>query len=58
MRSFDETATGTFYLDFLGFDLVFEHRSTTDTRLYMGVKKDECALHLSEWGQIGFLNAQ
>ncbi|AXI42990.1 glyoxalase superfamily protein [Sulfitobacter sp. SK011] len=48
LRSFDETATRAFYLDFLGFELVFEHRFEPDTPLYMGVKKGDCALHLSE----------
>ncbi|MBO9671574.1 MAG: VOC family protein [Sphingobium sp.] len=48
LRSFDEARTRAFYLDFLGFEVVFEHRFTPDAPLYMGVRKGECALHLSE----------
>lgn len=48
LRSFDEAATRAFYLNFLGFELVFEHRFEPDTPLYMGVKKGDCELHLSE----------
>lgn len=48
LRSFDETRTRAFYLDFLGFDLMFEHRFTPDAPLYMGVIKGACRLHISE----------
>ena len=48
LRSFDEARAKEFYIDFLGFELVFEHRFERDTPLYMGVKKGDCALHLSE----------
>jgi catechol 2,3-dioxygenase-like lactoylglutathione lyase family enzyme len=48
LRSFDETRTKDFYLDFLGFELVFEHRFEPGLPLYMGVKRGGCVLHLSE----------
>jgi catechol 2,3-dioxygenase-like lactoylglutathione lyase family enzyme len=48
LRSFDEAATRAFFIDFLGFEVVFEHRFEPDTPLYMGVKKGACELHLSE----------
>lgn len=48
LRSFDEAKTKEFYLDFLGFTLVFEHRFEPDTPLYMGVERDGVTIHLSE----------
>ncbi len=48
LRSFDEAAAKAFYLDFLGFTLLFEHRFEPDTPLYMGVTRDACCLHISE----------
>ena len=48
LRSFNEETARSFYLDFLGFTVVFEHRFDETSALYMGVIKDQCALHLSE----------
>ena len=48
LRSFDEKRAKRFYLDFLGFDLLFEARFEQWAPLYMGVKKGDCVLHLSE----------
>ncbi|MDQ2878874.1 MAG: VOC family protein [Pseudomonadota bacterium] len=48
LRSFDEARTKDFYLDFLGFDFVFEHRFEPGMPLYMGVRQGVCTLHLSE----------
>jgi uncharacterized glyoxalase superfamily protein PhnB len=48
LRSFDEKRAKAFYLDFLGFELVFEHRFEDWAPLYMAVKKGDCVLHLSE----------
>ncbi|MFT4256179.1 MAG: glyoxalase superfamily protein [Pseudoxanthomonas sp.] len=48
LRSFDEERTKAFYLDFLGFERVFEHRFEPRAPLYMGVQKGNCVLHLSE----------
>ncbi len=48
LRSFDEGAARAFYLDFLGFEVLFEHRFHEDAPLYMGVLRGDCELHLSE----------
>ncbi len=48
LRSFDEAASKAFYLDFLGFELVFEHRFAPDLPLYFAVRLGNCELHLSE----------
>lgn len=48
LRSFDEARTKDFYLNYLGFELVFEHRFEAWAPLYMGVKHGDCVLHLSE----------
>jgi len=47
-RSFNEAATRAFYIDFLGFEVMFEHRFNPDAPLYMGVRLGQCRLHLSE----------
>lgn len=48
LRSFDEARTRAFYCDFLGFELMFEHRFGPGMPLYMGVVRDGCMVHLSE----------
>ncbi len=48
LRSFDEKRTRDFYLEFLGFELEFEHRFDDGAPLYMGVRRGGCVLHLSE----------
>ncbi len=48
LRIFDEAKAREFYLDWLGFEVLFEHRFEPGTPLYMGVKKGDCVLHLSE----------
>lgn len=48
LRSFDEAKTREFYIDFLGFTVEFEHRFAPDAPLYMGVRRGDCVLHLSE----------
>ena len=48
LRSFDEARTRDFYLNFLGFEQVFEHRFAEWAPLYMGVRHGTCQLHLSE----------
>lgn len=48
LRIFDESKAREFYLDYLGFDIVFEHRFEPGMPLYMGVARDGCVLHLSE----------
>ena len=48
LRSFDEAKAREFYLAFLGFKVVFEHRFHVGAPLYMGIARGECHLHLSE----------
>jgi len=47
-RSFDEAATKAFYIEFLGFEIEFEHRFEPDMPLFLRVRLDECVLFLSE----------
>lgn len=48
LRIFDEAKAREFYLDFLEFDVDFEHRFEENFPLYMGIKKESWVLHLSE----------
>lgn len=48
LRIFDEAKARAFYLDHLGFEVVFEHRVEPDSPLYLGVRRGDCTLHLSE----------
>ena len=48
LRIFDEAKAREFYLGWLGFEVVFEHRFEPGMPLYMGVRRDGCMLHLSE----------
>ncbi|HEX7819423.1 MAG TPA: glyoxalase superfamily protein [Sphingobium sp.] len=48
LRSFDEGRAKAFYLDFLGFELRFEHRFSDGAPLFMAVARGQCELHLSE----------
>lgn len=48
LRSFDATLMRAFYVDFLGFKLLFEHRFEPALPLYCGLARDACELHLSE----------
>jgi uncharacterized glyoxalase superfamily protein PhnB len=48
LRIFDERKAREFYLDFLGFAVMFEHRFEPNLPLYMGVRRADCVLHLSE----------
>ncbi|PHR87618.1 MAG: glyoxalase/bleomycin resistance/extradiol dioxygenase family protein [Moritella sp.] len=48
LRSFDEIKAKEFYLEFLEFNLDWEHRFEDDLPLYMQVSKDGCVLHISE----------
>lgn len=47
-RMFDVAKAREFYLDYLGFSLVFEHRFEDTAPLYMGLERDNVTLHLSE----------
>ncbi|SEK43185.1 Uncharacterized conserved protein PhnB, glyoxalase superfamily [Roseovarius nanhaiticus] len=48
LRSFDEAAARAFYVDFLGFDVEFEHRFDVDAPLYLSLRLGDCVLHVSE----------
>lgn len=48
LRSFDADKMRAFYVDFLGFTVLFEHRFEPGMPLYCGLKRDACELHLSE----------
>jgi uncharacterized glyoxalase superfamily protein PhnB len=48
LRSFDEAKAREFYVQYLGFAVVFEHRFEPGLPLYMEVARDGCTLHLSE----------
>lgn len=48
LRIFDETKAKEFYVNFLGFQVDWEHRFEPGLPLYMQVSRDECVLHLSE----------
>jgi len=48
LRSFDEGQTRDFYLRYLGFEVVFEHRFGPGMPLYMSVTLGGREVHLSE----------
>jgi len=48
LRIFDEAKAREFYLDFLGFQVEFEHRFEPGLPLYLSVIRDGLILHLSE----------
>jgi uncharacterized glyoxalase superfamily protein PhnB len=48
LRIFDEGKAREFYVDFLGFNVDWEHRFEPGLPLYMQVSRDGCVLHLSE----------
>lgn len=48
IRFYDEGLTKEFYIDFLGFQLEWEHRYEADMPLYMQIIYGECVLHLSQ----------
>ena len=48
LRSFDAAKAREFYLDFLGFSVVFEHRFEPDLPLYLRLSLGDVLLDLSE----------
>ena len=48
IRSFDENKAREFYVEFLGFDVDWEHRFEDNTPLYMQISKGDCVIHVSE----------
>jgi hypothetical protein len=47
-RSFNEGIAKAYYVEWLGFTVDFEHRTTTDGPLYIGLRLGQFSLHLSE----------
>lgn len=47
-RSFDEVKAREFYIDFLEFNVDWEHRFGEGMPLYMQISKGNCIIHLSE----------
>jgi catechol 2,3-dioxygenase-like lactoylglutathione lyase family enzyme len=48
LRSFDETKAKEFYIQYLGFEVDWEHRFAPQMPLYMQISQGQCLLHLSE----------
>ncbi|NEQ42981.1 MAG: VOC family protein [Leptolyngbya sp. SIOISBB] len=48
LRIFDEAKAKEFYVDFLGFQVDWEHRFQPGMPLYCQISRDNCVLHLSE----------
>ena len=46
-RIFDEDRARDFYLRWMGFEVVFEHRFAPDMPLYLGIRRGRFDLHLS-----------
>ncbi len=48
LRIFDEAKAKEFYVDFLGFQIDWEHRFEENTPVYFQVSRDSMQFHLSE----------
>ena len=48
LRIFDEAKALEFYVEFLGFNLDWQHRFEANFPLYLQVSRGDCVLHLSE----------
>ncbi|KAA2223710.1 glyoxalase superfamily protein [Chryseobacterium sediminis] len=48
LRIFDYQKTKEFYVDWLGFEIVWEHYFDENTPVYMEVKRENMIFHLSE----------
>lgn len=48
LRIFDYAKAIEFYIDWLGFNIIWEHHFEENTPVYMEVEKDGITLHLSE----------
>lgn len=48
LRSFDEGKAREFYVDWLGFEVDWEHRFEPGAPLFMQVSRGDCVLNLSE----------
>lgn len=48
LRIFDVDLAQSFYLEFLGFQLDWQHQFENNFPLYLQISKDDCIIHLSE----------
>ncbi|MCP1307001.1 glyoxalase superfamily protein [Paenibacillus tyrfis] len=48
LRIFDEAKARAFYVDYLGFQIDWEHRFEENLPLYMQISLGACTLHLSQ----------
>ncbi|HPG11529.1 MAG TPA: glyoxalase superfamily protein [Chitinophagaceae bacterium] len=48
LRIFDVQKAKEFYIDWLGFEIEFEHQFEPDTPYYIGIKREDIRFHLSE----------
>jgi uncharacterized glyoxalase superfamily protein PhnB len=48
LRIFDVAKAKEFYIDWLGFEIEWEHQFEPGTPYYIGIKKDDIQFHLSE----------
>ncbi|MFX9082676.1 glyoxalase superfamily protein, partial [Acinetobacter baumannii] len=48
LRIFDVDLAQSFYLEFLGFQLDWQHQFKDNFPLYLQISKDDCIIHLSE----------
>lgn len=48
LRIFNEHKAKKFYVDFLGFNVDWEHRFEPELPLYMQISKGDCTIHLTE----------
>jgi uncharacterized glyoxalase superfamily protein PhnB len=48
LRIFDPAKAREFYVDFLGFEIDWEHRFGENFPVYLQVSRGDCVLHLSE----------
>lgn len=48
LRIFDQEKALAFYIDFLGFEVDWQHRFEPHFPVYMQVSRQHCVLHLSE----------
>ena len=46
LRIFDIVKAKEFYIDWLGFEIDFEHQLVPGTLYYIGIKKDNIEIHL------------
>ncbi len=48
IRIFDVAKAKEFYIDWLGFEIEWEHQFEPNTPYYIGIKRDDIQFHLSE----------